>query len=160
MKGLTEVIVAADFRGYKRNKLMFRQGWCVGEMSDLYLPKKASQKPKNYYFLISPLSSGADQIWLRHTSRSFSKFCDKLKWSDFSNWKSIPVHTSQKQSVWCHSSVNHTLETKCIVFSCAGKCNRLVTIKILDILRNSRTSGRRANSLTGNICMKLFLCHH
>jgi hypothetical protein len=26
MKGLTEVIVVADFRGYKRNKPIFRQG--------------------------------------------------------------------------------------------------------------------------------------
>jgi len=157
MKGLIEVIVAADFRGYKCNKPMFRQGRYVGERSHLCLLMKASEKPPKYYFLTYYLLPAVDRSWSRH--RSFPKFSVQLKWPDFSNKKSIPVETTQKQSVWYHSSVNHALEIKCVVFSCAGKCKRLVTIKLLDILRNNRTSGTRANSLTGDIYTKLFLRH-
>jgi hypothetical protein len=89
---------------------------------------KTSQKPQNYYFLTSSFLLGVDRSWLRH--RSFHKFSVQLKGPDFSNKKAIPVQTPQKQSVCCLSSVNYALEIKCIVFSCAEKCNRLVTIKI------------------------------
>lgn len=46
LKGLTKVIIAADLRGYKRNKPMFRQGWYVGERFHLCQLVKASQKPQ------------------------------------------------------------------------------------------------------------------
>lgn len=76
MKRLIEVNVAADFRGYKRNKPMFCQGY-VGERSHLCLLMKASQKPPNYYFLTYFLLPGVDRSWLRH--RSFPKFSVQLK---------------------------------------------------------------------------------
>jgi hypothetical protein len=158
MKGLNEVIVDSDFRDYNRNKPLFRQGWYVGERSHLFLLMKTSQMPQNYYFVTSSLLPVLDRSWLRH--RSFPKFSVQLKSPDFSNKKFIPVQTSQKKSLWCHSSVHHALETKCIVFSCAGKCKRLVTIKNLGISRNNRTAGTRANSHTGNIRTKLFIHRH